>query len=149
MRWQGYTDYKKCCVSERIARQVGLTWWISDQESVCSAGDPGSIPGLGRSPGGGHDNPLQYSCLENPHGQRSLAGYSPWSRTESDTTEQVGSSSSSSKTSEVKTKENNWFHILTFTQTLKIPRKAFKSMKSELCSMNEFWKSNAVHGYCS
>ena len=34
--------------------------------------DQGSIPGLGRSPGGGHDNPLQCSCLENPHGQRSL-----------------------------------------------------------------------------
>ena len=39
-------------------------------------GDPGSIPGLGRSPGGGHSSPLQYSS-ENPHGQRSLAGYSP------------------------------------------------------------------------
>ena len=38
--------------------------------------DAGSIAGLGRSPGGGHGNPLQYSCLENPHGQRSLAGYS-------------------------------------------------------------------------
>ena len=37
----------------------------------------GSIPGLGRSPGGEHGNPFQYSCLENPHGQRSLAGYSP------------------------------------------------------------------------
>ena len=37
--------------------------------------DPGSIPGLGRSPGGGNGN-TQYSCLENPHGQRSLAGYS-------------------------------------------------------------------------
>ena len=36
-------------------------------------------PGLGRSPGGGHGNPFQYSCLENPHGQRSLAGNSPWS----------------------------------------------------------------------
>ena len=36
------------------------------------------IPGLGSSPGGGHGNPLQYSCLEDPHGQRSLAGYSPW-----------------------------------------------------------------------
>ena len=34
-------------------------------ESACNAGDPGSIPGLGRSPGGGHNNPLQYSCLEN------------------------------------------------------------------------------------
>ena len=37
----------------------------------------GLIPGPGRSPGGGHGNPLQCSCLENPHGQRSLAGYSP------------------------------------------------------------------------
>ena len=40
-------------------------------------GDLGLIPGWGRSPGGRHGNPLQYSCLENPHGQRSLAGYSP------------------------------------------------------------------------
>ena len=48
------------------------------KESACNAGDLNSIPGLGRSPGGGHGNPLQYSCLENPHGQRSLAGYSPW-----------------------------------------------------------------------
>jgi len=47
------------------------------KESTCSAGDLGSIPGLGRSPGEGHGNPLQYSCLESPHGQRSLAGYSP------------------------------------------------------------------------
>ena len=39
--------------------------------------DTGSTPGLGRSPGGGHGNPLQYCCLENPHGQRSLAGYGP------------------------------------------------------------------------
>jgi len=38
--------------------------------------DVGSIPGLGRSPGGGNSNPLQYSCLENPM-ERSLAGYSP------------------------------------------------------------------------
>ena len=40
--------------------------------------DLGSIPGSGRSPEGRHSNPLQYSCLENPHGHRSLAGYSPW-----------------------------------------------------------------------
>ena len=39
--------------------------------------DIGLIPGSGRSPGGGHGNQLQYSCLENPHGQRSMAGYSP------------------------------------------------------------------------
>ena len=47
--------------------------------SVGDIRDAGSIPGLGRSPGGGHSNPLQYSCLEREsHGQRSLAGYSPW-----------------------------------------------------------------------
>ena len=51
--------------------------------------DAGSIPGLGRSPGGGHGNALQYSCLENPHGQRSLVGYSPWCLKESDTTEET------------------------------------------------------------
>ena len=34
--------------------------------SACNAGDPGSIPGSGRSPGEGNGNPLQYSCLENP-----------------------------------------------------------------------------------
>ena len=48
-------------------------------------GDLGLIPGLGRSPGEGNGNPLQYSCLENPHGQRSLAGYSPWGCKELDT----------------------------------------------------------------
>ena len=35
------------------------------KESACNMGDLGLIPGLGRSPGGGHGNPLQYSCLEN------------------------------------------------------------------------------------
>ena len=59
------------------------------KESTCNVGDLGSIPGLGRSPGGGHGNPLQYSCLENPDGQRSLAGYSPWGHKESDMTEQL------------------------------------------------------------
>ena len=48
--------------------------------------DMGSIPGSRRSPGGGDGNPLQYSCLENPHGQRSLVGYNSWGRKESDTT---------------------------------------------------------------
>ena len=45
------------------------------------------VQSLRRSPGGGDGNPLQYSCLENLHGQSSLAGYSPWGRKESDTTE--------------------------------------------------------------
>ena len=48
------------------------------KEFVCNAGDPGSILGSGRAPGEGDGNPLWYSCLENPYGQRTLAGYSPW-----------------------------------------------------------------------
>ena len=47
----------------------GLPQWLSGKKSTCgtgSTGDMGSIPGSGQSPGGGHGNPLQYSCLENP-----------------------------------------------------------------------------------
>ena len=54
---------------------------------TANAGDLGSIPGSGRSPGEGNGKPLQYSCLKF-HGQRSLVGYSPWGCEESDTTEQ-------------------------------------------------------------
>ena len=50
-------------------------------------GDAGLISGLGRSFREGHGNPLQYSCLEHPHGQRTLVDYSPWGHTESDVTE--------------------------------------------------------------
>ena len=59
------------------------------KESTCNVGDLGSIPGLGRSPGGGHGNPLQYSCQENLHGQRNLMGYSPQGLKESDMTERL------------------------------------------------------------
>ena len=49
-------------------------------ESACNAGEPGLIPGSGRSAGEGKGYPLQYSGLENPHRQRSLAGQSPLGR---------------------------------------------------------------------
>ena len=62
----------------------GFLGGSDNKESACYAGDLGSIPGSGRSPGGGHGNPLQYSCLKNPHGQSRLAGYSPWGHKESD-----------------------------------------------------------------
>ena len=54
-----------------------------------NVGDLGSIPGLGRPPGRGHGKPLQYSCLENPHGQRSLVGSSPWDLKETGKTETI------------------------------------------------------------
>jgi len=60
---------------------------VSDsKEFICNVGDLGLITGLGRSPGEGHGNPLQYSCLE-PHGERSLLGYNAEGRKELDMTE--------------------------------------------------------------
>ena len=53
---------------------MGFSGGSDSKESTCGVGNLGSVPGLGRSSGGGHGNPLQYSCLENPHGQRSLVG---------------------------------------------------------------------------
>ena len=48
------------------------------KESACNGRDLGLITGLRKSPEGRHGNPLQYSCLENSHGQRSLVSYSSW-----------------------------------------------------------------------
>ena len=45
---------------------MGFPGSSASKESTCNVGDPGSIPGSGRPPGGGHGNPLQYSCLRNP-----------------------------------------------------------------------------------
>ena len=53
---------------------LGLPGGSDSKESSCNEGDLGAIPGLGRSTGEGHGSPLQYSSLENPLGQRSLAG---------------------------------------------------------------------------
>ena len=68
---------------------MGFPGGSDGKESACSAGDLDSIPWLGRSPGGGHGNSLQYSCLEHLHGQRCLMGYSPRDQRESDTAEQL------------------------------------------------------------
>ena len=68
---------------------MGFPGGSDGKESTCDAGDLDSIPVLGRSPGGEHGNPLQYSCIENLQGQRSLAGYNPWGCNESDTTERL------------------------------------------------------------
>ena len=68
---------------------MGFPGGSEGKESTCNVGDLGLIPELGRSPGGGHGNPLQYSCLENPHGQKNLVDYSPWGHTELDTSERL------------------------------------------------------------
>ena len=72
---------------------LGFPGGSDGKESACNVGDLGSIPGLGKSPGGGNGNLLYYSCLENPHGQRSLAGYSSWGHKESDMTERLSTHS--------------------------------------------------------
>ena len=74
---------------EASGLHMGFPGGSDGKESAYNAGGLGSIPGLGRSPVGGHGNPFQYSCLENPSGQRSLAGYSLWGCKELDMTEQL------------------------------------------------------------
>ena len=73
------------CVKIKVI--TGFPGGSEGKESTCNMGDLGLISGLGRSPGEGDGSPLQYSCLENPYGQRGLAGYNPWGHKESDTTE--------------------------------------------------------------
>ena len=68
---------------------MGFSGGLDSKESARNAGDLGSIPGLERCPGGEYGHPPQYSCLENPHGQGGLLGYSPWGCKESNVTERL------------------------------------------------------------
>ena len=77
---------------------MGFPSGSDGKESTCNAEYLGSVPELGRSPGGVHGNPFQYSCLENPHGQRSLVGYTSWGCKELDTTEWLTHTHSDSQT---------------------------------------------------
>ena len=63
---------------------MGFPGLSDGKESACNAGDVGLISGSGRCPGEGNGYPFQYPCLENPHRQRSLVGYSPWGGKELD-----------------------------------------------------------------
>ena len=81
-------------VSSVFSSSLGFPGGSEVKASASNAGDLGSIPGLGRSPGEGNDNPLQYSCLENPMdgGQRSLVGYSPQDHSQTQLSDQHFSS---------------------------------------------------------
>ena len=70
--WSGVFFTSKKVLIMNLSR--GFPGRSESKESTCNTGDLGSILGLGRSPGGGDGNPLQYSYLENPHGQRRLVG---------------------------------------------------------------------------
>ena len=77
-----YTQYSCARINFTVTiLNEGFPGGSDGKASVCNAGDLGSIPGLGRSPGEGNGSPLQYSCLENP-----MDGGGPWSHKQSDTT---------------------------------------------------------------
>ena len=91
MNTGGHVSFSIMVSSKYVpSREIAGSYAGSDgKKSACNAGDLGSILGLGRCAGGGHGNPLQYSCLDNPYGQRRLAGYSPWGCKVSDMTERL------------------------------------------------------------
>ena len=80
-----------CEVSQVGDKWIGGTLVKNPFANAGDTRDSGSIPGSGRSPGVGNDNPLQFSCLENSmdRGAWSPVGYSPWGCKELDTTEQL------------------------------------------------------------
>ena len=92
-RWGGKAFRTNWEIGIEIQKLLRITWGfpggIVGKEST-KAGDAGSIPGSGRSPGVGKSKPLQYSCLEKSHKQRSLAGFSPQGRKDSGMTEYAG-----------------------------------------------------------
>ena len=92
MQWFVWTSSKKQCIEETEAKYKSFPCDLDGKESACSVGDPGLIPGLGRSPGKWLPTPVELAG--EFHGQRSLAGYSPWGRKEPDTTEQLSHSCS-------------------------------------------------------
>ena len=69
-----------------VVNQTYFPGGSDGKASVYNVGDPGLIPGLGRSPGEGNGNLLQYSCTGKSHGQRRLVAYSLWGHKELDTT---------------------------------------------------------------
>ena len=72
-----------------VKHLMGSLGGSDGKESACNAGDLGSIPRFGRSPGERNGYPLQYSCLENPMDRGFLVDYTPWGRLESDMTKQL------------------------------------------------------------
>ena len=99
VQWQG--NEEKVCLSSvskvywKINWTRGLLLLLVDGASLVAQQvkhlpamqEPPCDPWFGQIPGGGHGKPLQHSCLENPHGQRCLVGYSPWGCKESGMTD--------------------------------------------------------------
>ena len=87
-----YLSYEGSCAQREVSGigpAYGFPGGSEVKASACNAGNLGSIPGSGRSPGEGNGNPLQYSCLENPMDGGAWWATSPLGRKESDATEQL------------------------------------------------------------
>ena len=101
---------------------MGFPSSLDGKESVCNARDLGLIPGLGRPTGGGHGNPLQYSCLENHHGWRSPADYSTWGHKKLNTTEKLSTAQ----------------HLIRYLLS-------YKEVAELSCSESRFWQGHQFH----
>ena len=102
---------------------LGFTGGPDGKESAQNVVHLGLIPGLGRSPGGGHGNPFQYSYIDNSHGQRSLVGYSPWGCKESDVTEQLSAQHTSCTTYANKFQEWKQDNVVQWEESEQEPEK--------------------------
>ena len=132
LKKRGGLDIDKLCSGKEVTRFIvgenlvflsllrGFPGGSDGNESACNVGDLVSIPGLGRSPGGGHGNPLQYSCLETPM-DREAWWASSWGCKESDTTEWL---STSTKFTEPKQGIRNEVIFLGFSSLILTNRKA-------------------------
>ena len=106
-----------CWAYSMVYIYIFIPGGTSGKEPTCQCrrlGNSGWIPELGRSPGEGNGNPLQYSCLENLLGQRSLTGYSLWCHEELDMTEHLHAC--------VHTHTHTHIHLLTVTPILLSPQ---------------------------
>ena len=120
---------------DRSSQGHGFPCGSDGKEYACSAGDLGLVTGLGRSPGGGHGDPLQYSCLENPHRQRCLVSYSPWGHKESDRSEQSEHSTVKGRALRVRCGGGLWDVFANANQEMASDR--FKFRSDVICLMDD------------
>ena len=114
---------------------IGFPCGSDGKEYACSAGDLGLVTGLGRSPGGGQGDPLQYSCLENPRRQRCLVSYSPWGHKESDRSEQSEHSTVKGRALRVRCGGGLWDVFADANQEMASDR--FKFRSDVICLMDD------------